>query len=181
MTQSQPSEDKGRRPDRYELLWKIGSEDRLRQHVRIQDAKFQDAIRQELRALAADRGMRLVEKPPEKPVRPRLPRDIIRIEPTVSFSRIPAQVIMKQVCEKHGVSNSELVGQRRAYPVVAARQEAMYRLSRETTLSLPAIAQRLGRECHTTVINGIRRYEATLRGEVYHKKRYGKALKVVGL
>lgn len=172
-------------------IWKFGSEKQLRQLVRGMDAKFQAAMREELQRMAKDRGLTLVLKRPEPvpapaPVvrRQPKPRDVIAIAPTqppAESPPTPSQAIMREVCAKYGISKIELVSAQRATPFVAARHEAMYRMSRETTLSLPAIAQKLGRGCHTTVINGIRRYEAALRGETYHKKRYGKqALEAMG-
>jgi chromosomal replication initiation ATPase DnaA len=48
-------------------------------------------------------------------------------------------------------------------------------------MSLPQIGHRLGNRDHTTVLHGVRRYEAKLRGEVYRQPTYGKALEAAGL
>lgn len=89
--------------------------------------------------------------------------------------------IVDEVCAKHGVTRSEIMGIRRAMKLVAARQEAMYRMSRETSFSLPQIGKRLGGRDHTTVLHGIRRHEAVLHGQVYRQPRYGKALGAASL
>lgn len=68
------------------------------------------------------------------------------------------QVIMAEVCQKHGITQQELVSSRRSQKLVAARNEASYRMSRETLMNLSAIARRLNRD-HTTIIHSIRRYE----------------------
>ncbi|UJW87909.1 helix-turn-helix domain-containing protein [Devosia sp. SL43] len=67
--------------------------------------------------------------------------------------------IIDQVCVKHDITRGELLSSRRARPIVAARHEAMYRMSKETSMSLPAIGRRLGDKDHTTVLSGIRRHE----------------------
>lgn len=89
--------------------------------------------------------------------------------------------IVREVCAKHCLTKSELMSDRRARNLVAARHEAMYRMSKETTMSLPAIGRRMGHKDHTTVLHGIRRHEAKLRGEVYLMPRYGKAAEAAGL
>ena len=164
-----------------EMLWKVGTEEDLRLHVIEQDDRFQDAMRQELRALAAERGLKLappnvaeVRKPAPKPSLPK-PRDVIAIQPTIVVDQVISQphLIMREVCDKHGISKSELLSPRRAVPIVAARHEAMYRMSKETTMSLPAIGRRMGGRDHTTVLHGIRKYEANLRGERYVRPTYG--------
>ena len=87
--------------------------------------------------------------------------------------------IVEQVCAKHGITPAELTGARRAVHISAARQEAVYRMSRETNLSLPQIGKRIGGRDHTTIIHSIRRHEAKLRGEVYRQPRYGQAAEAI--
>lgn len=84
--------------------------------------------------------------------------------------------ILDEVCAKHGMTRAQVLSVRRAVPIVAARHEAMYRLSKETSMSLPAIGRRMGGKDHTTVLHAIRRHEAKIRGEVYVMPRYGAAL-----
>lgn len=147
-------------------LWKNGSEDQLRTHIRSMDARFQRAMRQELRDLAADRGMVLIEKraPLPKSARRSVPRDVIRLSPSVviEMPQTDGQRIVLEVCEKHGFTRQELFGERRGRPLVAARHEAMYRLSKETSMSFPAIGRRMGGRDHSTVIHGVRQHERRL-------------------
>lgn len=80
----------------------------------------------------------------------------------------PTQIVA-QVAEKHGLSIGDLRGRSRKPRIAWARQEAMSRLYKETAWSLPHIGQYLGGRDHTTVLFGIRSYEARVRGdEVSH-------------
>lgn len=67
--------------------------------------------------------------------------------------------IVEEVAEKHNVSINDMLSRRRCTNFVRARQEAAYRLSVETRLSLPQIGQRLGGRDHTTIMHSIRRYK----------------------
>lgn len=74
---------------------------------------------------------------------------------------IPAtrwKAIIYEVAAKHGVSVIEMLSDQRRKEFVNARREVFYRLSTETTLSLPAIGKRMNRD-HTTVLYGIRTYK----------------------
>lgn len=149
-----------------EMLWKTGESSQLRQFAIEQDAKFSRAMRQELITLTLERGVRIAPVVAPKPVqkRGRLPRDVIIVWPT-KLADAPvsdSQKIINEICRKHGFTKSELLSARRAVPLVAARHEAMYRLSKETSLSLPMIGRRLGGRDHTTVLHGIRKYTAKL-------------------
>jgi chromosomal replication initiator protein len=64
--------------------------------------------------------------------------------------------IVHEVAEKYGVTIEDLRGRKRAREYSWPRQIAMLRLVDETTLSYPAIARILRRECHTTIIYGER-------------------------
>ncbi len=70
--------------------------------------------------------------------------------------------IIDQVCAKHGLTRGELLSSRRSKSLVAARHEAMYRMGKETSMSLPAIGRRMGGKDHTTVLHGIRKHAAKL-------------------
>lgn len=67
--------------------------------------------------------------------------------------------VIDQVCAKHSLTRAELLSSRRSRPLVIARHEAMYRMSKETTMSLPAIGRRMGGKDHSTVLSGIRRHK----------------------
>jgi len=66
--------------------------------------------------------------------------------------------ITHAVAAKHGFSVIDICSARRTANLVIARQEVMYELRQNTTMSLPAIGKRLGGKDHTTVIYGIRRH-----------------------
>lgn len=95
-------------------------------------------------------------------------RDMIIITPTV----VPVQLtipeglpawrrIILEVAIKHNVMPAEMLSAQRAYNLVAARHEVMYRLKTETTMSLPAIGKKLGKD-HTTVLHGVRKHKARM-------------------
>ena len=108
------------------------------------------------------------------------PRDVIDVAapPPVDVPMTNAQRIMREVCMKHRVTKAELVGPQRSVGLVAARHEAMYRMKKETTMSLPAIGRKLGDRDHTTILHGVRKYEAKLRAAIYERPRYGMAKQV---
>ncbi|HEV7345489.1 MAG TPA: helix-turn-helix domain-containing protein [Devosia sp.] len=150
-------------------LWKTASEDRLRIHIRAQDDRFQRAMREELEAIAAERGLKLLPRP-----KVRKPRDILNILPSYP-SPLPmsdAQRILREVCSKHEVTKAELTGGQRGRAIVLARQEASYRLKKETTLSLPQIGRKLGGRDHTTILHAVRRHAALLAGLEWKKPKY---------
>lgn len=106
----------------------------------------------------------------------RMPHDTLDVSlPPVETAPSTAYEIIREVCIKYGLTKPELFSARRRNPLPEARHEAMYRMSKETQLSLPAIGRKLGGRDHTTVIHGIRKHTAQLRGEVYVKPTYGKA------
>lgn len=81
-----------------------------------------------------------------------------------------AETIIRQVQAKHKLGRGEMLGRQRSARVVLARQEAAWRMKRETTLSLPQIGRKLGGRDHTTILHNIRQYEAKLNGTVYNPK-----------
>lgn len=70
--------------------------------------------------------------------------------------------IVAEVLAKHGVTRAELMSAQRGVHIVACRHEVFYRMSKETTLSLPQIGKRIGGKDHTTVLHGIRRHAAKI-------------------
>ena len=159
-----------------ELLWKIGSEERLREYIISQDKRFQAAMRAALGVPPLPKVVRRSMPSPRPPVT--APRDVIDLATNAALLRQPIawKRIVEEICIKHQVSRAELLSAQRSVRIVAARHEAMYRMKTETTMSLPQIGRRLGNRDHTTVLHGVRRYEAKLRGEVYRQPTYGKAL-----
>lgn len=71
--------------------------------------------------------------------------------------------IMLEVCEKHGITFGQLVGQSRAKVVVSARHEAWFRLYQESASSSVEIG-RLTLHDHATVLYGIKKHAALLAG-----------------
>lgn len=72
------------------------------------------------------------------------------------------QQIIEQVCAKYNLTNSELVSSRRASELVAARHEAFYRMSKETSMPIGDIGRCMGNKEHTTVQYGIQKHKAKL-------------------
>lgn len=126
------------------------------------------------------RVVRVAQKTPGAP-RERDVLDLKLFESVVPIDAYAWKRIILETCAKHGVSMIDICSHRRFVKIVACRNEAMYRMRHETTMSLPAIGRRLGGKDHTTVLHGIRRHEAFIRGEVYRMPRYGKALEEAGL
>jgi len=80
--------------------------------------------------------------------------------PRVVFSRgrLTWRQIARDVAVKHDLTLADLIGPSRLAPVVKARHEAMHRVRRETSHSLPRIGQLFGGRDHTTVMNAVRRH-----------------------
>ena len=118
-----------------------------------QDLKFQEAVR--TAALPDTTTAKVVRLPVKKRVGP-------QYAPVIARETIPKplswKAILFEVCNKHGLTVHELVGPQRSYPIVAARHEAMWRMTKETQMSLPQIGRRLGGRDHTTVIHGVRKH-----------------------
>jgi len=66
------------------------------------------------------------------------------------------------VAEAFGVARAELVGSSRAATPLRARQVAIFLTRDLTDLSLPQIGRLYGGRDHTTVLNSLRRVEASL-------------------
>lgn len=81
-----------------------------------------------------------------------------------------AREIMRQVCEKHGVTLLAIKSDRRQKFLVNARHEIFYRLVMETEMSLPAIGRLCGDRDHTTVLHGYRNHATKHDLEVKDRK-----------
>lgn len=66
----------------------------------------------------------------------------------------PAQEIIREIAEDHGLTVSDLLSPSRCRKYAWPRQEAMLRMREETELSYPQIARLLRRKDHTSVIWG---------------------------
>lgn len=71
----------------------------------------------------------------------------------------PGFKIMLDVAAKHGLTLEELCSPSPKRRFAHPRQEAMWRMYRETRLSSPQIARMLNRKDHTTVLHGVEAYE----------------------
>lgn len=71
--------------------------------------------------------------------------------------------IITEVCLKHKVRAMEILSDRRAPYIVAARHECMYRMRMETPLSLPQIGIRLGGMNHASILHGIKRHQERMK------------------
>jgi chromosomal replication initiator protein len=68
--------------------------------------------------------------------------------------------VLAAVAAAYGVSEADIVSDRRTRPIIEPRQVAMALARRCTRHSLPTIGHALGRRDHTTVLHGVRRIEA---------------------
>jgi len=107
-----------------------------------------------------------------KPLSPELIAELIpnrspRPEPTA------VEEIQQRVAAAFGISRAELIGGSRAATPVRARQVAIL-LTRETTdLSLPQIGRLYGGRDHSTILNALRRAEATIGADAVLARQVG--------
>src|SRR6201999_1575003 len=89
---------------------------------------------------------------------------IAEVIPRASRSAAATSVeeIQQRVAERFGISRAELVGSSRAATPLRARQVAIFLTRELTELSLPQIGRLYGGRDHSTVINSLRRVEASL-------------------
>jgi chromosomal replication initiator protein len=81
---------------------------------------------------------------------------------TRSAQATSVEEIQQQVAERFGISRAELIGTSRAATPLRARQVAIYLTREMTDLSLPQIGRLYGGRDHSTVLNSLRRVEASL-------------------
>jgi chromosomal replication initiator protein len=93
---------------------------------------------------------------------------IAEVVPVGGRSSRPTSVeeIQQRVAERFGISRAELVGSSRAATPLRARQVAIFLTRDLTELSLPQIGRLYGGRDHTTVLNSLRRVEASLDEDV---------------
>lgn len=85
--------------------------------------------------------------------------DSIQYLGPIAEGATPFKLIRHQVCTKYNITAFELDSRRRTKLFVQARFEVSWRARRETSLSYPSIAERIGVRNHTTVIHGCQTYE----------------------
>ena len=75
-------------------------------------------------------------------------------------ARVRFTIITQWICRKHGVTRVELFSHRKQQYLIDARHELAGLARRHTMLSFPEIGRRMGDRDHTTVLNGVRKFEA---------------------
>jgi chromosomal replication initiator protein len=100
---------------------------------------------------------------------------IAELIPNRSQPAGPATVedIQRQVADAFSISQAELVGTSRAAVPLRARQIAILLTREATDLSLPQIGRLYGGRDHSTILNSLRRVEATLSGDAELARRVG--------
>ena len=79
---------------------------------------------------------------------------------TCSGSRVSLSMIRAQVARWHNVTVTDLISERRTANLVLPRKEAYWLCRQVTGRSLPEIGRLFGNRDHTTVLHGVRSYQA---------------------
>ena len=84
--------------------------------------------------------------------------------------KITPEFIIKMVAEHYGLSENDLIGQKRTKDIAYPRQIAMYLCQSMTDASLIQIGKELGGRDHTTVMHGSRKIadDSTKSSELSH-------------
>jgi chromosomal replication initiator protein len=107
-----------------------------------------------------------------KPLSPELIAELIPSRAPVSKPST-VEEIQQQVAAAFGISRAELVGSGRAATPLRARQIAILLTREATDLSLPQIGRLYGGRDHSTVLNSLRRAEASLSDDAELARRVG--------
>lgn len=84
------------------------------------------------------------------------------VQPSRGTIPLSPTVILQETALHYGVSIVDIRSERRTKAVIPCRHAVMYRLRKETEMSLPKIGAFLGGRDHTTVIAGIKKHEARM-------------------
>ena len=87
-------------------------------------------------------------------------QSILRPHLSAPERKVTVDHIQKAVAEHFGLTQADLLSERRARSVARPRQAAMWIAKQITTRSLPDIGRRFGGRDHTTVLHAVRRIEA---------------------
>lgn len=71
--------------------------------------------------------------------------------------------IRREVCRKYGITETEILADRREKRLVIPRHEVFWRARKESRCSLPQIGRLMGGRDHTTVLHGCANYERLRR------------------
>ncbi len=85
---------------------------------------------------------------------------ILRPHLSCTERKVTVDQIQKTVSEHYGLTQADLISERRARAVARPRQVAMWLAKQITTRSLPDIGRRFGGRDHTTVLHAVRRIES---------------------
>jgi chromosomal replication initiator protein len=107
-----------------------------------------------------------------KPLSAELIAELIPLRSQVSEPST-VEEIQQRVAAAFGISRAELVGSGRAATPLRARQIAILLTREATDLSLPQIGRLYGGRDHSTVLNSLRRAEATLSDDAELARRVG--------
>ena len=90
-----------------------------------------------------------------RPITVDLAREVLKDTPETAATRITIDMIVSAVAESTGISNIEILGDKRTRPIVYARHLSMYLARELTDSSLPKIGERIGGRDHTTVLHAV--------------------------
>lgn len=119
--------------------------------------RFSDSVRElegALNTLVARVGAQLAELSLDEA------QSILRPHLSAPERKVTVDHIQKAVAEHFGLTQADLLSERRARSVARPRQAAMWIAKQITTRSLPDIGRRFGGRDHTTVLHAVRRIEA---------------------
>ena len=107
----------------------------------------------------------IIVVPPEPVIEPTPRREVTPVRALEMPGSNPFEWrhIVHEICLKHNVTFGEITGHRRTRRIATARHEAFYRLSKDTTMSLPQIGRYFSGKDHSTVAYGIRKHEASCK------------------
>lgn len=108
----------------------------------------------------------VIPEPVEEPAPPVDPLALYRLAYDSAIDpRSGVQVakrLIRETAEETGFTVAEIMGEERRAPLARARQLAMWRVSKNTQLSMPRIGNLFGGKDHTTVLHAIRRINEIL-------------------
>jgi chromosomal replication initiator protein len=113
-----------------------------------------------------------------KPLSSELIAEVIPRSPR-SAAATSVEEIQQRVAEGFGISRAELIGASRAATPLRARQVAIFLTRELTDLSLPQIGRLYGGRDHSTVLNSLRRLEASLAEDEDLSRRVGELRGVI--
>ncbi len=119
--------------------------------------RFSDSVRElegALNTLVARVGPKLAQLTLDEA------QSILRPHLSAPERKVTVDHIQKAVAEHFGLTQADLLSERRARSVARPRQAAMWIAKQITTRSLPDIGRRFGGRDHTTVLHAVRRIEA---------------------